>query len=154
MFNIDVRFPRVNIRRGPSVNFSSLIFLEETGQQFEAIGRTEDSEWVQICCVDAENGWVLADVISAEGNVSALSVADAPPPLAIIEVERLNVRAGPQVAFDSIGEVVQEEAFEILARNQVLDWYKICCVDGQEGWVFSGSVTIDGDLDLLPIGND
>ena len=154
MFDVEVLFGRVNVRRGPGVGYGTLEQLEEAGQRLQAVGRTEDNQWVQICCVEAGNGWISAEVISAEGDIATLRLAEIPPTLAIIETELLNVRAGPQVVFNPIGEVGQGETFEILARSERLDWYKICCVDGQEGWVFSGSVTVDGDLESLPISDE
>ena len=154
MFDVEVQFGRVNIRRGPGVGYGTLEQLEEAGQRLQAVGRTEDGTWVQICCVDVGNGWISAEVISPEGDIAALRIAEIPPTLAIIQAELLNVRAGPQTAFNSIGEVALGESFEILARSTRLDWYKICCVNGQEGWVFSDSVTVDGDLESLPVGDE
>lgn len=151
MFDITVAFARVNVRRGPGINYATLERLGDAGLVLQAVGRSEDGEWVQICCVTAGNGWISADVINTSQNIQALRIAERPPTLAIIEASALNVRSGPQIAFESIGIVEAGESYEIIAQNEVLDWYKICCVDGQTGWVYSESVRVDGDIDAIPV---
>ncbi len=144
-------FPRVNIRRGPSANYSQLTQLEEAGELLQAVGRTASSGWIQICCVGGENGWVSAEVISTDQDIRGLRVVERPPAFVIIQAERLNVRTGPQTVYPSISQVEQGVMFEVVARNERLDWFEVCCIDGETGWLVGASVTVDGDLGSVPI---
>lgn len=56
--------------------------------------------------------------------------------------ETVNVRSGPATTFDAIGSAANGEAFPILARNGQGDWWQICCINDQPGWVFGELATV------------
>ena len=55
----------------------------------------------------------------------------------------VNVRTGPSTAFGVIGTVSRGDQFEISGRNPENTWYEFCCVNGQQGWIFSGLVNVE-----------
>lgn len=63
------------------------------------------------------------------------SAGDGSPRL-FITGEIVNVRAGPGVEYGLVGSVNQGQELEITGRNPLGDWWEICCVNGQQGWVF------------------
>ncbi len=75
----------------------------------------------------------------------------------LVSVARLNVRQGPGTNFNPIGTALIGQSVTILSRNEVGDWWRICCVDGtnQEGWVAAQFIQPNFDLGqaatLIPI---
>ncbi|MEZ4682948.1 MAG: SH3 domain-containing protein [Caldilineaceae bacterium] len=62
----------------------------------------------------------------------------------------VNVRSGPDTAFDIVGSAVQGEHFDVLARSADSGWWQICCLNGQEGWIFGELATVEnGDTVAL-----
>lgn len=55
----------------------------------------------------------------------------------------VNVRAGPDTTFESIGSAAQGESFDLLARSADGGWWQVCCVNGQEGWIFGELATVE-----------
>ncbi len=75
----------------------------------------------------------------------------------IVAVQRLNVRQGPGTNFDPIGTALIGQSVTILSRNDVGDWWRICCISGtnQEGWVAAQFIQPNFDLGqattLIPV---
>jgi hypothetical protein len=79
---VTVKGATLNVRAGPGTNYA-VIGSAKKGQTFEAKGRTADSKWIQICCVDAKTGWVSAPLVTVSGDIKALPVPkDIPAPSA------------------------------------------------------------------------
>lgn len=67
----------INVRGGPSTNVGVIASLGQ-GESAVANGRNEDSSWLRIQVPDSASlGWVFAELVSPEGDVSTLSVVDA-----------------------------------------------------------------------------
>ncbi len=76
--NIDI----VNVRQGPGVTYG-LVGTAEKDTELELIGKNEQGDWWQICCVNGEPGWIfgeLARVENAEGVAVAQNIPEPPPP--------------------------------------------------------------------------
>lgn len=73
------------------------------------------------------------------------------PPQIIVLVERLNVRAGPSLVYPSVAVINAGERLNIIGINRSGDWWQVCCVAEQVGWVFGGSVLVEGDTSTVPI---
>ncbi|NDJ74702.1 MAG: ABC transporter substrate-binding protein, partial [Chloroflexi bacterium] len=81
---------------------------------------------------------------------------DTPAPTATLEgnyarvtVNRLNVRSGPGLEYDQIGQVEANELYEIIGRSPDFAWFTIN-FNGQVGWVSAEFVTVEGDLGSIP----
>ncbi len=59
-----------------------------------------------------------------------------------ITVASANLRSGPGLGFETIGVVLFNDAFEVIAEDELSLWYKIELADGDVGWV-AASVTED-----------
>lgn len=57
-----------------------------------------------------------------------------------ISVASANLRSGPGLTFDTIDIVLFNDAFRVIAEDELALWYKIELTDGQQGWV-TASVT-------------
>jgi hypothetical protein len=69
----------INVRSGPSTNDGRISELAD-GEIVVADGRNPDSTWLRIQLPDGTPGWVSADLVTFEGDVSLLNVVD---PLAL-----------------------------------------------------------------------
>ena len=66
----------MNVRSGPSTQTTALTALPN-GAVVPAVGRSADSQWVQIFLADLNaNGWVFASLVTIEGDVAALPIAE------------------------------------------------------------------------------
>jgi len=81
-----------------------------------------------------------------------------PPALsATVNVPRLNVREGPGTDYPAVGVVASGETLRVLGRNEIGDWWRVCCVPNTTtaGWVSSQFLQPSFDLGqantLLPI---
>jgi hypothetical protein len=56
----------------------------------------------------------------------------------------VNVRSGPGTEYDLVGTAATGESFTVIARNAAGDWWQVCCVAGQNGWVFGELAAVQG----------
>lgn len=73
-----VASPVVNVRLGPAVSFA-VIGQVPNGTPLSLVGRTGDSAWLAVCCVDGQQGWTATYLMTTEVNVNTLPVTPAPP---------------------------------------------------------------------------
>lgn len=73
------------------------------------------------------------------------------PVAVVIGEEQSNLRAGPGANYDTVAQVQRDAELEILAKNAAGDWFQVCCVDGQEGWIVARLVEVRGDANLVQI---
>ncbi len=69
-----------------------------------------------------------------------------PQPVVIVNSDRVNVRAGPGTAYGIIGQVTRGTRLQVQGRNPAGDWWQVCCVNGQAGWIIDNLVTREGDF--------
>jgi hypothetical protein len=74
-----------------------------------------------------------------------------PAPYALVVAPIVNVRSGPSVAYPIIGQVRQDERYDIIGRNEAFTWWQICCVNGQQGWITTQLTAPGGATDNVPI---
>jgi uncharacterized protein YraI len=69
----------------------------------------------------------------------------------VVATSNVNVRPGPSTAFTAIpGGLLANTTATVVGINPRRDWYKIQYGNGT-AWVFSGVVTVSGDLSALPV---
>jgi uncharacterized protein YraI len=69
----------INVRSGPSTNDPRIGGLSE-GDVVTAVGRNTDDTWLQIELSGGSRGWVSADLVDADGDISLLNVIDPSQP--------------------------------------------------------------------------
>jgi hypothetical protein len=74
-----------------------------------------------------------------------------PAPYVLVVAPIVNVRSGPSVAYPIIGQVRQDERYDITGRNEAFTWWQICCINGQQGWITTQLTAPGGPADAVPI---
>jgi uncharacterized protein YgiM (DUF1202 family) len=127
----------LNVRSGPSVNFSVLTKLYN-GSTMTAIGRNSANSWLKVRLSSGPEGWVNASLVYLNVAIGSLPVADAPPapsPTAIVSSGELNVRSGPGTGYGVLAVLYNGNSVTLLARNSATTWVKVRTAAGVEGWV-------------------
>jgi uncharacterized protein YgiM (DUF1202 family) len=70
----------VNVRSGPSTN-DGVVATLAGGESVTADGRNPDSTWLRVQLEDGTPGWVFAELVAVDGDISTLTLVD---PLALI----------------------------------------------------------------------
>lgn len=84
----------------------------------------------------------------------APSPTATPAVIALINVQRLNVRQGPGQTYDVIGVMENGDTLTVIGQSaDSVGWWQVCCVAGEPGWVFGESILIEGDTGNLPIAS-
>jgi uncharacterized protein YgiM (DUF1202 family) len=152
----------LNVRAGPSAGFGVVGTLGN-GDAVTLIGRTEDSQWLQVRLSNGVEGWVNANFIipnirvftlPVTGNTSGIPPAPPPPnasPTGIISAYRLNVRGGPGTGYGVVTQVSQGQSVSLLGRTAFGDWLLIQAPNGFTGWINSGYVLSTTPFNTLPV---
>ncbi len=53
-----------------------------------------------------------------------------------VDIDLVNVRQGPGTTYGLVGTADQNQELEIIGKNEAGDWWQICCVNGEPGWIF------------------
>jgi hypothetical protein len=77
-----------------------------------------------------------------------------PKPEAVVTNPRVNVRSGPGASFPVLGQVLQGQRLEIVGRDEGARWWKICCFQGQTGWLADEVVRAEGPLQTVALAAD
>lgn len=99
--------------------------------------------------------------------VAAATTAPTAPPVAAATVEptpitapqltitsdAVNVRRAPSTDAELVGMVTAGQQFEVTGRTVAGDWWQVCCVAGQSGWVFGELATVTNG-DAAPVVAD
>ena len=69
----------VALRTGPSIDYP---LLAQLGPDIPVaiVGRSEDSAWLEICCVSGQTVWVVSTHVKVNNDISAVPVSVAAPP--------------------------------------------------------------------------
>ena len=74
----------INVRRGPSVTFDPPIGALLTGESAQIIALNLNDTWLKILFGEDRIGWVSADVVTIEGDISDLPRESGPIPPSIL----------------------------------------------------------------------
>jgi len=91
---------------------------------------------------------------------TADAVTETPPPtdapsepMLTVSSEIINVRSGPGTDYPQIGTANGGEEFTLTGRNEVGDWWQVCCFAEQPGWIFGPLAEVE-DADSVAIATD
>ena len=76
-----------------------------------------------------------------------------PAPELLIVAPVVNVRQGPSIAYGIIGQVRQDERYQLTGRNDNDSWWQICCIGADLGWITSQLTAPSGPVDSVPIAS-
>ncbi|MBZ0294094.1 MAG: SH3 domain-containing protein [Anaerolineae bacterium] len=154
-------YQTVNVRSGPDNRFEIVARLEK-GNMVVVNGReSEATRWLRIALEEVDDtpfGWVTAFSLTLDGDLDTLPiVSDEDEPggdsssVRVVAYGRVNVRSGPAIGYDVIGQLEADEEAEVEARsNRANDWLYIEH-DSLAGWVAYFTVTVLGDPSTLPV---
>ncbi len=83
----------------------------------------------------AGQAMTAAESVPAAPPEQAPTSTAAPATLTITS-DLVNLRSGPGTEYDLVGTAATGETFTVIAKNAAGDWWQVCCVAGQNGWVF------------------
>ena len=84
--------------------------------------------------------------------VPTTTAAPAVPQLTV-SADVANIRSGPGTTFTLVASVIKGDRFEVTARTPAGDWWQLCCVNGQSGWIFGELVSVEAG-ELVAIANE
>ena len=67
-----------------------------------------------------------------------------PAPIVIVPGEPVRARSGPDITYDQVTELAAGTQLAIVGKNEVGDWWQVCCVDNQPVWVLGELVDEQG----------
>jgi uncharacterized protein YgiM (DUF1202 family) len=143
----------LNVRSGPSVNFSVLVKVYN-GTSMAAIGRNSANTWLKVRLSSGQEGWVSASLVYLNVVISSLPVADAPPapgPTAIVASGGANVRSGPGTGYSVLAVLHNGDSVTLLARNSATTWVKVRTAAAVEGWLNASLLYANLAINSLPV---
>lgn len=93
---------------------------------------------------------VVEDTPVLTPTVALSPTATSAPAAQLTVREMVNIRSGPDTSFALIGSANAGEIFPITGRNAAGDWWQICCVEQQTGWIFGALAQVQAD-DSVPV---
>jgi N-acetylmuramoyl-L-alanine amidase len=150
-------YQTINVRSGPGTQFEIVGQLAE-GDAVPVNGReSEATRWYHIILPDGQQGWVSSFTVDLNGEPDGLPIIEpdgeiqATSVVRIITYGRVNVRSGPGINYDVVGQLdVGEEAPALARNNRSNDWLYIEH-EIVNGWVAYFTVDVIGDAGTLPI---
>jgi len=77
-----------------------------------------------------------------------------PPVVVSVKVDKANVRQGPGLLYPVITRLDAGTEITAVGRNRNGDWWKVCCVNGQDVWIADSVVEVTGPIwTVAEIGN-
>ncbi|NPA91266.1 MAG: SH3 domain-containing protein [Chloroflexi bacterium] len=67
-----------------------------------------------------------------------------PRPEVVVQTQRLNVRAGPNILHPRVGQVKQGDVLEVIGKNPSGSWWQVRLANGTIGWVYAKLVSEQG----------
>jgi hypothetical protein len=71
-------------------------------------------------------------------------------PYVVITARSAPIRTAPSAAADVIAQVRQGREFDVVARDVSGQWWRICCIDNQYGWISQVMVAVEGNTAGVP----
>jgi len=69
-----------------------------------------------------------------------------PPVTVRVKVDKANVRQGPSQLYPVVTKLDVGTNVTVVGRNRNGDWWKVCCVNGQDVWIADSVVEVSGPL--------
>ena len=151
---------QINVREYPRASSASLGMLS-INTEVEIIGKDAEGDWYKFNADlpkgERVTGWGSAEFIStvSEPNVPVVSGGDTPTDEEGGNgqvTQKINVRSGPGVEFESLGMLNVGDSIFLIAKNLSGTWVQIEYETGEEGkgWVYATYVESEV-IDDLPV---
>lgn len=154
-----VVYQTVNVRSGPDTRFD-IVGQLRAEDDVRVTGRSDSrGRWLQIALPDGAAGWIPSFVVTLSDDAAITDVpvidwrSDETPSAQVTAVAfgRINVRSGPEIAFDIVAQLDIGEQAQVVARNNENNDWLLLDLGEVQGWVAYFTVEVEGDLDALPV---
>ena len=109
------------------------------------------SDWVLI--LEPEEGFKKVCHVEVALRHMTRNISERAP-VVIVGKTAVKIRQGPGTNYAVVAEAGAGEVFELIGRNATSDWWQICCVGKDKGWVAASLVSTRGDLSTVPVTKD
>jgi hypothetical protein len=157
---------KVNVRLGPALSFEQAGEVKR-GETYAIQGRTPDSGWWQICCVEGRVVWVVARFVQPEGALTYVPVLPEPPTptdtptitvtptptLTPTPVSPFDIARGPEFPFPTTNPLLTIWVWVYEGRpgsERSLPGYRLKVL--RDGVDVSTEVTSQGEMSVTPPG--
>jgi len=147
----------INLRDLDRSDFREIGRVDYGTSNLKAIGRTQDSTWIQLRLANGQTGWLLSDYISNYNELNNLPLATPrylPEIEAYIELKgypSIYVQAEPNSNADYVAQIYSpRESFTATGLNRDAQWVYVRLANGQKGWISREFVVSESSLDVLP----
>lgn len=145
----------LNVRSGPGGQYS-VVTTVNGGTELAVIGIIEDASWYFVRGSFGQ-GWVDSEFVVFRGVIdsvpvitySSISTGTLAQPMAVVAVS-VTLYAAPGTNFGTIGTLAGPIQVPVVARSADGQWLQVNTSLGF-GWVWAQSVTVQGDLSLVPV---
>ncbi len=150
-------YQTVNVRSGPDTRFEIVGQLEQGDSAPVTARESEANRWLQVALTDGASGWVASFTVIVDGDLGTLAVLDeatAEPSegsVIVIAYGRVNVRSGPSMAYDIVGQLEVDDEAEATARNNERNDWLLIENEAIVGWVAFFTVSVRGNPETLPV---
>ncbi len=155
----------LRLRSGPDTSFGQ-VGLVPNATVLPVIGKNAQGNWLYVD-FNGTRGWVAGWYTSIQGDLAAVPVvsndgggaAPAPPApdeptnpgdVTALASTNIRMRSGPGTDYSQVGTVSAGNTVPILARNSSANWLLVLN-NGQTGWIAAWLVTINGDINTVPV---
>ncbi len=151
---IRVNVAALNVRSGPGLSYER-IGQVRAGSQLEVVAADDGSQWLQVCCVDGQQGWVLGspEFVSAASAAAPEQPAAAPSEPVVSSAGTVNLRSGPGTAFNRVGTLSAGQQLRIIGKNENASWWQVEAAGGK-AWVANSVVRAAGPVDQVAVAQD
>jgi len=91
-----VRSAALNLRAGPGLGYPILDQVV-AGDALTLTGRNADGDWLQVCCVAGQSGWVAAEWVELRGAAAAVAIITPSPPPTLVPAARPPTPSGQMI---------------------------------------------------------
>ncbi len=160
----------LNVRTGPGVGYPIRTTVNQC-QGMSLVGRSSNSQWVQVRLPGGYEGWVNASYIKANVTVSSLVMSDNPPPaptavptpesteipgpvrepLGTVITSQVDVREQPSNGAALVTVIQKDQGMSLLGRTEDSSWVHVQLPGGYKGWLPASAITANVQLGNLPV---
>ena len=145
---------RVNVRDTPNMT-SAIIGILNSDENVHIVGKDASGTWWQILYPGGSEGkgWVLGTYIRTQSipEVPIVGIGASGSPTGRV-VEKLNVRSGPGINYDTLGFLNPNDVVALTGKNESGTWLQIEYTAGPDGkgWVMAAYIQVS-DTSGLPV---
>lgn len=158
---IQVKPAVLTVRSGPGMSFP-VIGRARARMQLEVVATDAGSDWLKVCCINGQQGWLLGGpnsvtVIGAAPATAAAAAAPAaqaaPSEPIVTSSQTVNLRSGPSTAFNRVGTLSSGQQLPVIGKNENASWWQVETAGGT-AWVAASVVRAAGPLDQVAVAQD